>query len=70
MHTCNKIFWRWRVQGGKSWYHMCKLCEQDALISKLKAELTDLTKSYLLQKQHLEDKSYRISVLQSSFNEL
>ena len=44
--------------------------EQGALISKLRAELTDLMKSFLLQKQHLEDKSYRISVLQSSFNEL
>ena len=29
---------------------------QDTLLSKLKAELTNLTKSYLIQKQHLEDK--------------
>ena len=43
---------------------------QDALLSKLKAELTNLTKSYLIQKQHLEDKSYRMSILESSYNEL
>ena len=43
---------------------------QDALLSKLKAELTDLTKLYLIQKQHLEDKSYRMSILESSYNEL
>ncbi|XP_065887093.1 uncharacterized protein [Dysidea avara] len=43
---------------------------QDKKVAAVQGEMMDLKKKYGMQKQQLEEKSYRLSTLESSFNEM